>query len=269
MPATSYERYVGNPAENYERYFVPAIGLAAARPLVDAAALKAGERVLDLACGTGVVARLAAAVVGPGGAVVGVDPTPPMLEVARAVAPADVPTEWHQASAEDLPLEEQSFDAVVCAQGFQFFADKPAALAEMRRVLVPDGRTVLGTPGPTPPPFEAIGEALAEHVGPEAAGFVHAVFSVHDPGEVREQLEAAGFQRVDVETGSLPLRLAPPAEFLWQYLCSTPLVMMVAPLDDPAKAALESDVVRRCEPFLDGDALVMEPGYLMATAYRS
>ena len=130
----------GNAAENYERYFVPAIGRPLATDLVAAAALQAGERVLDVACGTGVVTRLAAEQVGPGGSVAGADLTANMLEVARSAAPPKSGIQWYETSAEAMPLPDHAFDVVFCQLGLQFVADKAAAAREMHRVLVPGGR---------------------------------------------------------------------------------------------------------------------------------
>lgn len=267
MTAT-YDKYVGNPAENYERYFVPRIGVPCAGPLIETLHLQEGDRVLDLACGTGVAGRIAAERVGRTGTVVGVDAHPGMLAVAREHVPEGPATAWHEATAENLPLEDDSFDAVVCSLGFQFFADKAAALREMRRVLAPGGRVTLGAPGPTPPLFQAIDQALTNHVGPDASMFVHAVFSVHDPEEVRQQLAAAGFEQVEVTTSPLPLRVGAPADFLWQYVHSTPLAGIVTKLDDAGRKALEDDVVERCQPFLDGDDLTMAPNLLVTAARK-
>jgi hypothetical protein len=89
------------------------------------------------------------------------------------------------------------------------------------------------------------------------------------PGEVHEMASIAGFDKVDVEAGPLPLRLPPPEFFFWQYVHSTPLAGIAAQLDAETRAALESHVRKRCEPFVDGDALVMEPRLLVATAHRS
>ena len=111
--AVSFKQYGGNAAENYERYFVPTIGIPFATILLDAAGLHRGEHVLDLACGTGVVTRLAAERVGPTGAVAGLDINPAMLSVARTVPTSGAPIEWHEASAESLPLADGSFDIVL------------------------------------------------------------------------------------------------------------------------------------------------------------
>ena len=258
-----YATYSANPAQNYEKHFVPAIGTPFARRLLATAKLVPGERVLDVACGTGVVTRLAAEAVGPQGTVAGLDPTPGMLEVARAVSPAGI--DWYEAPAESMPLPDASFDVVLCSMGLQFFGDKVQGLREMRRVLAAGGRAVVSTPGPIPALFQAIDATLTDHMGSEASSFVHAVFSVHDPAETQELFAAAGFDEVEVETGTIPLRVDRPADFFWQYVRSTPLAVAAAGLDEAARAALEGDVVERCQPFVDEDTTVMEPGVLIVT----
>jgi ubiquinone/menaquinone biosynthesis C-methylase UbiE len=267
QPATSlYENYATSGAENYERHFIPAIGKPVASRLVEAARPLSGERVLDVACGTGIASRLVVESVGSGGTVVGIDADPRLLEVARAVAPAGI--DWHEASAEEIPLPDASFDLVLCSMGLQFFFHKAQAVREMHRLLVPGGRAAWCTPGPTPPIFQAIDQALVNHIGPGASMFVHAVFSLHDPTEARTLMEDAGFDRVDVRTTTVPLRVDPPADFFWQYVQRTPLAAAVADLDETERAALESEVVERCEPFVDMGRSTLEPDLLITIAHR-
>jgi len=185
-----YAKYAASAAENYERHFVPTIGTPFAERLLDAAALTPGERVLDVACGTGIVARLGREHVGPTGSVAGLDPTPGMVELARQIASEGI--DWYEAPAEAMPLPDGTFDVVLCSLGLQFFEDKARGVREMHRVLAPAGRAVVGTPGPTPPLMAAIEAALATHVGSAAAYFVEAVFSVHDPEEARVLFTGAG-----------------------------------------------------------------------------
>lgn len=262
----TYDTYGGNPAENYERYFVAAIGAPVARDLIEVAGLAAGERVLDVACGTGVVTRLAAEQVGPDGTVAGLDLNPGMLAVARTATPAGMGVEWHEASAEDMPLPDGSFDVVLCQMGLQFVPDKDAALREMRRVLAPGGRLVLNAPGPTPPPLAAFGDALARHVNPEVARFVHAVFSLHDPDELRDLLDGAGFTDVVLEQHRKTLRVPPPAEFLWQYVRSTPLAAPLEQVDGATRDAIADEVVAAWQPLTDDGDLVFEVDVLTAVA---
>jgi ubiquinone/menaquinone biosynthesis C-methylase UbiE len=149
-----YKTFGGSAPENYEKYFVPSIGRPLASDLMDTASLQPGERVLDVACGTGIIARLAAERVGSTGSVAGLDLNPGMLEVARSVAPAGYSIEWHQSSAESMPLDDEQYDVVLCQLGLQFMEDKPAAVREMYRVLTRGGRLALSVGGPTPEPFE-------------------------------------------------------------------------------------------------------------------
>ena len=264
----AYAKYRGTAPDNYERHFVPAIGAPCARPLLEVARLRPGEAVLDVACGTGVAARLAAGEVGPTGTVAGVDMNPGMLDVARSASPEGMAIEWYQGQAENLPLPDGSYDAVLCSCGLQFFADRVAALQEIRRVLAPDGRAVLGTPGPMPALFRALDEVVHGRFGSEASKFLRTIFSLHDPAEICDVTRDAGFPHVGVDTRHLALRLPPPAEFFWQYVHGTPLSAFAAGLDDEAQAALEREVVERSAPFTDGDGLVMEVDLVLTTACR-
>jgi len=142
MNAQNQWQLSGNAAERYERVLVPAIFAPWAADLVALAKLRPGERVLDLACGTGVVARLAAERVGPEGDITGLDLNESMLEVARSqpIPAGAAAVAWVQSSALAMRVPDSSFDVVLCQQGIQFFPDRPQALREMIRVLVPGGR---------------------------------------------------------------------------------------------------------------------------------
>ena len=264
----SFETYRGNAAEKYERYFVPAIGAPLAMDLVACAGLRPGESVVDIACGTGIVTRLAVERVGQGPAVAGVDLNPGMLAVARAASATGI--EWYEANAEALlPLADETFDVAFCQLGLQFFADKVAALREARRVLGPGGRLLINVPGPTPPIFAVLEAALARHLGSEAASFVQAVFSLYDPAELRGLLTDAGFSVVEVWPTKKTLPLPPAADFLWQYVHSTPLAGPAAGLDDERRSALEREVIAGWRPFIEDDALVLHVPVTLATARKA
>ena len=266
--AVSFRQYGGNAAENYERYFVPTIGMAWATALLDVVELRPGDRVLDVACGTGVVTRLTAERVGSDGAVAGLDINPAMLAVARSVPSSGAAIEWHEANAESLPLADGSFDVVVSSLGLQFVPDKASALHEMRRVLAPDGRLAIATVGPTPSLFTILEQALARHVKTGAAGFVGAVFSLHDPQELEMLTSDAGFRDVEVRSTPLSIALPGPRDFLWQYVHSTPLTAAVAEIDEVSRAALERDVVAAWQPFVEGAALSLAANAVLTTARK-
>ena len=132
----------GSAAELYQRYLVPLITSKWAEDLVDRAQLREGEDVLDVACGTGVVARLAARTVAPG-RVTGLDLNAGMLAVARSILNEGAPVSWIGGSSLNLPFPSARFDVVLCQLGLQFFPDQPRALRELRRVARERGRVAV------------------------------------------------------------------------------------------------------------------------------
>lgn len=257
-----------DPAVNYEKFFVPAIGAPLATDLVRRAALRRGERVLDVACGTGVVARFASQEIGADGTVIGLDVNPSMLAVARSTTPSEVAIVWHQASAEVMPFPDASFDVVLCQMGLQFMPDKHAALREMRRVLVPGGRLVLNMPGPAPRIFAVMEEALGSHIGAEAAGFVSKVFSLNDSVEIQNLVNGADFHDVSVQDEIKSLRLPAPEEFFWQYVQSTPLAATVAHLDSERRALLEREFAANAQEFVKDGGMILKVRIAVAAAHK-
>ncbi len=269
MSTVSYRTFTGTAAENYQRHFVPAIATPVSGELLATADLQPAERVLDVACGTGVIARLAAERVGPAGSVTGIDVAPDMIEVARTVpAPAAPPIDWHVGDATSLPFPDDSYDAVLCQMGLMFMADRPAAVAEMRRVVAPGGRVVLNTPGAIQPVFSLMEQAIVDHISPELGGFVRAVFSMHDPDAVAALLQDAGLGDVSATVSTVTLRLPPPPEFLWQYVNLTPMGPFVAQAPEAARQATERQVVEGWEPYVVGGATVVEQPMVVASGRK-
>jgi ubiquinone/menaquinone biosynthesis C-methylase UbiE len=237
----------GSAPEVYERELVPAVFGAWAPILVELAQPRPGDRVVDVACGTGIVARIAAGRVGPTGAVVGIDLNPGMLSVARSVVSTDVgsggPLQWQEASADKLPFPDGSFDVVYCQLGLQFFADRAAALREMRRVLGAEGRIALmvwrgiqDSPG-----FAVLAEALQRHIG-QAAAIMRAPFGLSDADELAALVRAAGFQNVAIHQRSGTVRFPSVERFVLSYVAGSPLAGPVSQAGDAAREALMSDV---------------------------
>lgn len=261
MSSVSYRDFTGTGAENYQRYFVPAIATPVSADLLRTADLQPGERVLDVACGTGVVTRLAAEQVGPAGSVTAVDIAPDMIEVAKRVpCPPGSSIEWHVGDASSLQLPDNSFDVVLCQMGLMFIPDRVAALVEMRRVLSAGGRLVVNTPGRIQPTFELMEQAIVNHISPELGGFVRAVFSIHDPQALATLFREAGFEDVGSTESTVRLHLPPPADFLWQYINLTPMGPFVARAPEEARLAMERQVVDSWQPYVvDGATLVEQP----------
>lgn len=255
-------------AENYERYFVPVIGRPLAADLVRRAQFAAGDRVIDVACGTGVVTRLAAEHVGATGTVVGLDVNRGMIAVARSVAPPGSAVDWRVADAARIPFADESFDVALCQVALQFMADRVAVLREMRRVLVSGGRVLLSVPGPTPRHFALLADAMARHIAPEAAGFVLAIFALHDIGTVDGYLREAGFSQIQVEAYTRTIELPAAREYLWQYVGSTPLAPLVAGASDEARAALQEEVLPAWQKLETDDLLRYRQRVVVARAVR-
>ena len=267
MSSVSYRHFTGTAAENYQRDFVPAIATPVSRDLLRAADLRPGERVLDVACGTGVISRLAAERVGLGGSVTAIDIAPDMIDVAKAVAgPDGAKIDWRTANAESLP--DASVDVVLCQMGLMFMENRSAAIAEMRRVLSPTGRVVVNTPGRIQPVYEHLERAIVEHISPDLGGFVSAVFSMHDPDKVAALLREAGLSDVSAMESTTIFRLAAPAEFLWQYINLTPMAAFIDQAPDDAKAALERQFVDGVQAHVIDGVTVVEQPMVIATANR-
>ena len=185
-------------AELYEEFFVPALFGQWPSRLLDRAGIRRGDTVLDIGCGTGVLARAALARVGAQGEVVGVDPNDGMLAVARRTASE---VTWLEGTAERLPLEDGSVDVVASQFALMFLPDTGAAVREMRRVLRPGGRIVLATWADVTasPGYDALVALLRRVVGDEPADALLAPFTVGTETALRAIVEPA-FAGVEVDT---------------------------------------------------------------------
>lgn len=243
-------------AELYERFVARHILGPWAPLVVEAARVKVGMQILDVACGTGVVGREAAQRVGPTGRVVGVDLNPAMIAVARSLsAPPAVPIEWLQGSALDLPVDDASFDAVLCQQGLQFFPDKALALREMRRVIRPGGRIALTMWNSAGLYNRAVGEALAQFINSQAA----ASFCASRQTPVREELEClaneAGFSAIEVSVSRLNIHLPRLEQFALDHLSATPIAPTVAAANPETRAKIGASVAKQLQQYADGSGV--------------
>jgi len=183
----------------YENLFVSSLFREWAPRTIDAARVQPGQRVLDVACGTGVVAREAVLKAGREGSVVGLDANPGMLAVAASITPS---VEWHQGIAESLPFPDESFDVVVCQFALMFFIDKAQALREMLRVLKSQGRlavTAWNSLG-TMPAYADVVDLLEQFAGREAANALRAPFVLGDREGLALLFSEAGADSFAVET---------------------------------------------------------------------
>jgi SAM-dependent methyltransferase len=227
-----------SPAEVYEEFFVPGLFLPCVDELLDLVPPLTGERVLDVGCGSGIVARTTAPRVGPSGSVAAVDIRPGMLAVAAALpAPEGAAVQWLEGDALALDLPDASFDLVLCQQGLQYFPEQDTALREMRRVLVPGGRVGLAVwQGLERHDFlRALTESEgARHLAGLGVGYddVAAPFLMGDPEWLRGVVAQAGFDDVHVETRTFTARF--PAQAFVENLEFAYSAVIPAFAEDPA-----------------------------------
>ena len=244
-------------AEAYERHMVPGMFLYWTELLVRIAAPQPGEHVLDIACGTGIGARLAAGALGSSGKVVGLDVDAGVVEVARRVAAqSGTPIEWHCANALEMPFEDASFDLCLCLQGLQFFPDRVAGLAEIRRVLKPSGRLVASIWGPLAfnKGHVAVVQALeAQNVDASSA---KRACSFASPEEIRDTAARAGFTHIDLRTEDGVSQFASVQSFIDGMTIGSPSTRYaVARLTTSGRDLFEQDVRATLEPYVKGGRL--------------
>lgn len=186
-----------SPAQVYDEFFVPALFEQWGRIVADMARVAPGQRMLDVACGTGVLACAAAEGVGPTGAVTGLDPNDEMLAVARAKSAR---IEWQHGHAESLPFADASFDRVASQFGLMFFGDKAAGLREMMRVLRPGGRLAVAVCDALDhsPGYAVLAELLQRLFGATVADAFRAPFALGERSRLRSLCEQAGIRNAEV-----------------------------------------------------------------------
>ncbi|MGY8686003.1 methyltransferase domain-containing protein [Bradyrhizobium sp. UFLA05-153] len=225
MSAHEHWQMDASAPELYERYLVPAITSVWANDLLDRIALGRGESVLDIACGTGVVARLAEQR-GHAGRLVGIDLNTAMIAIARRKSAS---IEWIEGSALDLPFDSNSFDVVLCQLGLQFFPDRALALREMVRVLKPRGRAGLSVYSAIErtPAAHAFVQALEKYLGEEASRTKRSEHLSNDAHEVGAWAKQAGFDVVDVATVTKQITFPSVIDYVRSQLTATPMAALL------------------------------------------
>jgi ubiquinone/menaquinone biosynthesis C-methylase UbiE len=268
MSGQSGYQVSGSAAQMYEKYATLFMGQWVP-VLLEAAALQPGERVLDLACGTGVVARHAAAAVGPAGQVTGLDINAGMLAVARAMPPeSNAIINWVEGSAVDMKLPSASFDVILCQQGLQFFPDQAAALHEMLRVLVPGGRIALSVWKSLSPYNDAVGEACERFTSPEIAKKYCASREVPHAETLQDMIVAAGFRKVEVRPRTVIIHQPEIEAFVLGHLSGGPVASAIAALCEEDRAAFARLVKFALKPYAEGDGVAYPDEVNIATAMR-
>lgn len=253
-------------AEVYETRFVPAIFAEWAPRLADIAGVTRGQTVLDVACGTGIVARTVADRLGPTGRVVGVDLNDGMLAVARRVRPD---LDWRRGDVARLPFADGSYDTVLCQMALMFFPDRVGALREMARVVRPDGVVAAAVPAALAdqPAYGPFVEMAARVAGPEAVSLLGSYWACGDVDELRGSFAAAGLEVTDVLTHTGTARFASPEELAVTEVEGSPLAGRLTP---EAYAEIRAGAGRVLAPFTTPEGTLAAPlrGHLVAARRR-
>ena len=249
----------GSASELYQKYLVPAITTKWADDLVGRAQPSAGEEVLDVACGTGVVAHSASRCMRHGH-VTGLDLNKGMLAVARTLVSEGAPIDWIEGSALDLPFPAGKFDLVLCQLGLQFFPDQGRSLREMRRVLSPSGRVALSVYSPIErtPGANAFVLALDHVLGPNASKIKRGEHSFNAPDELRELLIEAGFVRVEVQAVVQQIAFPSVLDYVRFQLLATPMAALLSNRDEADRQAAIKTIALDTASF--SDPVMLEGG---------
>lgn len=257
------------PAGAYQAYYGPAIFDPLATHVLSVRSPSASAQVLDVACGTGILTRRAAAPEHGAARVVGVDVNPAMIDVARQTAPSSgqVPVEFHVGDGTALELDDAAFDLAYCQQGLQFYPDRAAGARELRRVLRPDGTAVVAVwQGPERHPFFV---QLADIEEPRLADLgadvdrddALAPFSFGDPDVLRSTLLDAGFRHVDVVARTVQARFADADRFIerleFAYAAVIPAFAEDPESFDRYLANIADDARDLVSTYRDGDEVVI------------
>ena len=267
MTATETFQLQITAAELYEQKFVPAIFAEWAPLLIDAAGISPGQSVLDVGCGTGIVARQAADQLGDTGTVVGVDLNDAMLAVARRLRP-DI--DWRKGDAGALPFPAGQFDAVLCQMALMFFPDRIAAMREMARVGRSGGVVALAVPASLDdqPAYGPFVEMAVRVAGAQAASLLGTYWACGDLDELCSAVTTAGLEVSDVRTHAGTARFASPDELAVTEVEASPLEARLTP---EQYSAIRSGAREVLAPFTGPDGTVAAPlhGHLVAARVPS
>ncbi len=255
----------------YEKYIAPAFGNAWAQDIIDRAGLRQGEKILDLGCGTGIVARCAYKSLGDSVHITGVDVNEIALEKAREISALNAATiEWKQADVTALPFSNDTFDVLLCQQGLQYFPDRSCALNEIHRVLVNKGRIVFSVWRSIEfsPFYYELQKILEAYVNPEAASILSSAYNLSDSVVLRTLLESARFKNIKIQPVNIQMRYSPLEEFLFGSFFASPFVNDILALEETKRKEMFQAIRKSIPDYLDGDSLAAPMGCYVVCATK-
>ncbi len=214
----------GNAAGIYQEQKVPAIFRPLALASLDVLSIRDDDKVLDVACGTGVVGREVMKRLGSDGSVSGIDLNDGMIDVARELTQSDASRfEWQMADVTAMPFDAGTFSLAICQQGLQFFPDEDAALREIYRVLRPAGRIAITVWAGASEFFKSLAAALSRHVSEEVGEKSLAPFQYAGMTSLPNRLSDIGFEGISVQKLSVVREIYDPETAIPKEILSNPV----------------------------------------------
>lgn len=261
MKTTKIESWqiAGNSPAAYEEYLVPGIFKPWAEKLVHLSSPAPGSTILDVACGTGIVARTAASSLGSDARVTGLDINQQMLNKASEMSEkSGLEIEWKQGDASQLPFEDNQFDHLFCQQAMQFFTDPKQVLKEMHRVMKSEGTLALSILRPINhnPAYQILADRLEEHAGETAGTMMRSPFPDWNQKTIRTMVAEAGFEDIQIHLEIISMRYPSPEEFLRREAASSPLAEEIETMDPERRKKLVTDLKHSLEVYTDSRGVV-------------
>lgn len=257
----------GDGPDAYEKYIVPAYTGAWAKEIVNRACLGEGEKVLDVACGTGLVARIASKKQSSTDLIYGIDVNEAMLKKAREI---EAHINWHHSDVTDMPFSDNKFDVILCQQGLQYFPNPSLALKEMRRVLAENGRILSSVWRPIKysPFYESLCKVLEKYINAKAASMLSGAFSFGDHMKLKTLFSNAGFRSINVNIVIKQMSYSPFEEFVMGGIMATPFFKDIQGMQESKRGELLTEIHKLNQDYIDDNGLVAPLESYIVTAKK-
>ncbi len=244
----------GDGPSAYEKYIVPAYTGAWAKEIVNRACLNEGEKILDVACGTGLVARIAAEKQSCSDLIFGVDVNEVMIKKAQEIEKG---ISWHNNDVTDLPFFDNFFDVILCQQGLQYFPGSDLALKEMNRVLAENGRILISVWRPIKysPFYESLCKILEEYVDANAGSMLSAAFAFGDYEKLKSLFVNAGFNNININIVVKQMSYSPFEEFVIGGIMASPFSKDIQRMQESKQEEMLLEIYNSNLNYIDDNGL--------------
>jgi ubiquinone/menaquinone biosynthesis C-methylase UbiE len=244
----------GDGPDAYEKYIVPAYTGAWAKEIVNRACLSEGEKILDVACGTGLVARIASEKQSSTDLIYGLDVNEVMVKKAQEI---EENIKWHHSDVTDMPFPNNHFDVIFCQQGLQYFPDPALALKEMNRVLAGNGRILLSVWRPIEysPFYASLYKVLEKYISIKAASTLSGAFNFGDLRKLKTLFANAGFNNININIVIKQMSYSPFDEFVVGGMMATPFFKDIQEMNESKREKMLLEIYKSNQDYIDDNGL--------------